>query len=965
MTTTETTMDKAICTVCGEVLDRLARLIGKGYHEHCESAAQAMRKSEAAERLVEFLRTSKRATGNGITTNVKGKRAWLLGVVGELVDAGVVRREDGPRGAFVHHLTDDHAERFEQWRAAVLAVVPDPHHLEAQPHLEVEPVSDDGAKPSDLARFLQACGYRDGDRVALCTMPPGEAFNVTWVTPAELLARDLSDQADTWLSVNAFRAGVTSRTSANVSGVIAFPADLDVGGTGKHLPTWEAAHAVKDEVSGRLGGAQPAVVVFSGHGLQPRWRVDDGGDVARAQALGRAFARLVAGVAERHGGTVDTVSDAARVMRVPGTWNVGKGEPMAVMLLDAVEPDETDVLTLDDVEDRLTAAGVRVVAEDHDAVGEVVTPPSKWPEGLAKPCRYVARMIDAWATDTPPGRHPWLLSQMIRLACARRLGCLNDDTWAEAQRTLVARFAWLLENTEPRRAPALGEVAGAADYAVRKASEKTEDEAAGELGKHLPHGPGPDDEALMAGLMATNPPTVPALADVTAGAVDRPGDAGEADELFWTARPELDHIRQAARARRAGPWAVLSIVLARVVALIPPSVVLPDQLGDHASLNLMAVIVAPSGGGKGAANGVARRLLPLPAPEFEQPIGSGEGLVKSLTEKYRDMDTDGKPVGPSQRRPHGLGRLVNVAEVDALVAVGMDRRGATIMAMLRSVFSGEQLGFMNADDERRIVVNDHGYRVCLVIGAQPARCGPILNDADGGTPQRLAWMPAKDPGAPDVQPAWPGPLGWRVPALPPLPPYDPAAAGRRPMTVPPSVQDEIDAVRLPVVRGDADVDPLASHRALVRLKYAAALALLAGRVDVREDDWALAGHILRVSNVTLQDVLAVQAREVAKKGEAHARQHARNAVAVEDAKANRDRKRVAARVLKIVTAAASAGITGGPLKRQLPGRDRYLVDEVVESLVSLGQIEAAETTNKGARGVRYWAAGREGLRWPP
>lgn len=373
---------------------------------------------------------------------------------------------------------------------------------------------DDG--PGDLARWVAACGYHDDDRLALCIKYPGGAAQTTWGTPAELLARDLPGDADTWWSVNAFRTGVTSRTSANVSRVVALVADLDVGGHGKHLRDLQTAHAVIDEVSGLLA-AQPAAVVASGHGLQPRWRLDDGGDVARARALVRAAGRLVAGVAERHGGEVDTVSDLARIFRVPTTTNVkDAGNPVRVDLLHAAEPDEADVLSLDDLEDRLTAAGVRVVAEDHDAGGEVVSAPREWPKGLNEPCRYVASMTAGWANDLPAGRHPWLFSQLIRLAAARRYGCLNDATHAEAVGALVKRFRWLLEHHGQPRPVGLGELAGAARDAMRKVSQMTDDEVAAELGKHA-HGPDPDDEALVAKLMADSTPTVPA-ADVAAGA---------------------------------------------------------------------------------------------------------------------------------------------------------------------------------------------------------------------------------------------------------------------------------------------------------------------------------------------------------------------------------------------------------------------------------------------------------------
>lgn len=86
-----------------------------------DASSLAERKRRTGEALVEFLRTSPATTGKGITDNVDGRRAWLLGVLDDLVAALVVVREDGPRGAFVHRLTPDHAGRFDAWAESLEA----------------------------------------------------------------------------------------------------------------------------------------------------------------------------------------------------------------------------------------------------------------------------------------------------------------------------------------------------------------------------------------------------------------------------------------------------------------------------------------------------------------------------------------------------------------------------------------------------------------------------------------------------------------------------------------------------------------------------------------------------------------------------------------------------------------------------------------------------------------------------
>jgi hypothetical protein len=106
----------------------------------------------------------------------------------------------------------------------------------------------------------------------------------------------------------------------------------------------------------------------------------------------------------------------------------------------------------------------------------------------------------------------------------------------------------------------------------------------------------------------------------TAGSQDRQQDKPPADSIneadvaeFWDARPALQHIRDFARARRVGPWALLGCVMVRVIAATPPNLKLPALVGGQAGLNLYAGIVSVSGGGKGTAESCStRRNRPPP-----------------------------------------------------------------------------------------------------------------------------------------------------------------------------------------------------------------------------------------------------------------------------------------------------------------------------------------------------------------
>src|SRR5690606_38473588 len=72
--------------------------------------------------------------------------------------------------------------------------------------------------------------------------------------------------------------------------------------------------------------------------------------------------------------------------------------------------------------------------------------------------------------------------------------------------------------------------------------------------------------------------------------------------------------------------------------------------------------------------------------------------------------------------------------------------GSTLLATLREVYSGSDLGAQYATADKRRPVRAHCYRAALVAGIQPARSGVLLDDAAGGTPQRWLWLPTTDPG---------------------------------------------------------------------------------------------------------------------------------------------------------------------------------------------------------------------------
>lgn len=410
------------------------------------------------------------------------------------------------------------------------------------------------------------------------------------------------------------------------------------------------------------------------------------------------------------------------------------------------------------------------------------------------------------------------------------------------------------------------------------------------------------------------------------------------DEAFWTARPELEHIRLFARARMCSPWAVFGVVAVRVVTATPHWVVLPATIGSHASLNLFTALVGPSGGGKGAAESAAADAIHITSTEGAEietaTVGSGEGIGHLYAHRER---------GTVVRDKYAV--LFTVPEVDNLVAL-TGRQGSTLLPQLRSAWSGERLGFAYADPKKALPIARHDYRMGLVLGIQPGRAAPILDDADGGTPQRFLWMPVNDPDAPEVPPDTPEPLElalggvWEARGGQ----QDPfsSAAGLVVLPIPDVARDTIIVNRRSRLRGEGEA--LDGHALQARLKIAAALALLAGRRAMSEEDWDLAGVVMEVSDATRRGVVEYLSTKATQSNRAKGEAEGMRAVVVADRVAEESLKRVARRILGRLRGTGEA--LRSDLRRGVAARDRAHFDEALERLLDAGTVEV-EKADRG------------------
>ena len=371
----------------------------------------------------------------------------------------------------------------------------------------------------------------------------------------------------------------------------------------------------------------------------------------------------------------------------------------------------------------------------------------------------------------------------------------------------------------------------------------------------------------------------------------------------WETRPVLAHVRDFARARMVGPYALLGALLVRAAAATGPGVVLPPVVGGQASLNLLVAMVGKSGGGKGAADAAARAATNLPdTPEY--PLGSGEGIARTFAPP---PPLRGKG-DPSEQDAPPVQAIFTASEVDGLAAVA-SRRGSTLLPVLRSMWSGETLGAANAQAHTRVSVPAHSYRACLTVGVQPEAAGPLLHDLRG-TAQRFVWLPVGDPEPPEVLP--PEPPAFQIRNQANVPPW---MMANRVLELPEVARAAMIDHRRAVLRGD-DVNPLDGHAMLTRAKLAAAFMVLDGRMGtVTADDWDLAGWLMGVSNRTRSSI----ERDLS---EGRRRANQARALATVEHDDELDRRRLETVKRRVVAVVERGRVSRGKLRAAL-GRKEY------------------------------------------
>ncbi|QIV83049.1 hypothetical protein [Mycolicibacterium frederiksbergense] len=379
------------------------------------------------------------------------------------------------------------------------------------------------------------------------------------------------------------------------------------------------------------------------------------------------------------------------------------------------------------------------------------------------------------------------------------------------------------------------------------------------------------------------------------------------DDEFFDATPELQTIRQWAHARFAAKWAVFLAVLGRVLASTGPGVQLPGVIGGPASLNMIMAFVAPSGGGKGITDRVAREIWP--SSIIERPIGSGEGIAALFAP-------------PKKEGTEQITRaILHSPEIDTMAGLA-SRQGNIFLAQLKSAVMGEMLGQSNASDATSRIVLPHSYRLILSVGAQPGHCDVIFNDTSGGTPQRVVWVLTIDPDMPSEAPPDPEPLNTRLPSW---------AHTDTVMTYGPTeIREHIITAHLARQRGEASA--LDGHRMLTRLKVAAGLAILHHRSVISDLDWRLSDMVMAVSDQT-RDWIVEEAKQAAR---AKVRERAISRATFDEVIDDRHEKTVRSRILRLLT----TGPKSRSELRRAMGKQHYreAFDAVLPHLEKVSQV---------------------------
>ncbi|MGW6261361.1 hypothetical protein [Streptomyces sp. NPDC055085] len=415
---------------------------------------------------------------------------------------------------------------------------------------------------------------------------------------------------------------------------------------------------------------------------------------------------------------------------------------------------------------------------------------------------------------------------------------------------------------------------------------------------------------------------------------------------FWESRDSLASIRGLAHSKLLPADTTLAAVMTRVSGAIPHTFTAKSPMG-HASLNLAAAMIGGPSAGKSQSARAARESFPTPERLQGRdglPIGSGEGMTEVFI-GLQDQET-----GEVKKGPGGTETPVVVQVrmqihhnaffyVDEGKSIGdlEERGGSTLGETIRRAAMGEALGQTNASQDRKRFVAPMSYAMGVLVGLQPSIASTLLKDSGTGTPQRFLWLWARDVTIPDEVVEHAGVID--VHAI-----SDPSYGGTVVFEVPAQVATDMRAKRLHAVRtGGADTDEINGHEPVMKMKFAALLAIIDGRYHMTMDDWRLAEMLWATSCAVRDDLIGLAAREATAARRAAEDAEIDLAARKEDA-LDKAVMRREARLQKVLEHLASAGgrMSRTDLVRKFHSRYRGELPDVIERGVGKGVLQAVE-----------------------
>lgn len=332
---------------------------------------------------------------------------------------------------------------------------------------------------------------------------------------------------------------------------------------------------------------------------------------------------------------------------------------------------------------------------------------------------------------------------------------------------------------------------------------------------------------------------------------------------FWQSRAALTHIYDNAARNFASPWHILALAIEGALQQIPWNTTIETNRDYGITPNFAAILYGRTGSGKSSAQVLARSLFDWHTPYTPHGARSGEGIIDS----YGEWEID-KLTGDRHFRwtAKGHAQAFIFDEITDFAAKA-DRSGSTMVGTILSMVTGSVIGGARSGGQDSTLMAQ-SYRATLTIGGQPGKCGALVSsDAIArGLAGRFLWVTAgievTDSAPPrrarktPVQAMALGDIVW--------PREIPTAE---------SVLDELHEFDWQNSRADSPIDPIDGHRAMNRLKVAAALAVMsdrpygrnAGPLEITHEDWELAGFVMDRSDDVRTDAIDAQDSEFAER----------------------------------------------------------------------------------------------------